>query len=340
LRDLRKLSTALAADPRTAQVASLSTMLSALPDDRFASISRDFFATTPGQPNGAPAAIASRFVNLDGAADTTTLTVLPKHYVWSDETLGFIRDLRTQILPGFGLNGDHVAVGGLGAGFIDFSDALYGRFPVVAIALAALIFVLLMVFFRSILLPIKAAVLSALVLVATNGVLVWLFQDGHGESLLGFHSQGRVSVVTPVIIFVILFGLSADYEVFMLSRVREYYLETRDTVQSVALGLQHTAGIITAAGLILVTTFGSLAASNLETMKELGVGLAIGVLIDATLVRTIMVPATMRLAQKVNWWIPAWLARLLPAVGHESNATFEGDRTDGQHADDRVDVTV
>lgn len=340
LRHLRKVSNALAADPRTAQVASLSTMLSALPDDRFTSISRDFFATTPGQPNSAPAAIARRFVNLEGAADTATLMVLPKQDLYSDETLGFIRDLRTQILPGFGLNEDHVAVAGIGGAFLDFRNALYGRFLIVAIALTVLIFVLLMVFFRSIVLPIKAAVLSALVLIASNGVVVWLFQDGHGESLLGFHSQGRVNVVTPVIIFVILFGLSADYEVFMLSRVREYYLETRDTVKSVALGLQHTAGIITAAGLILVATFGSLATSNLETMKELGVGLAIGVLIDATLVRIIMVPATMRLAQKVNWWIPAWLARLLPAVAHESTATFEVDRTDGQDADDRVDITV
>ena len=198
-----------------------------------------------------------------------------------------------------------------------------------------------MVFFRSILLPIKAAVLSALVLIATNGVLVWLFQDGHGESFLGFHSRGRVNVVTPVIIFVILFGLSADYEVFMLSRVREYYLQTNDTVKSVALGMQHTAGIITTAGLILVADLRVISQhQSLETMKELGVGLAIGVLIDVTLVRIVMVPATMRLAQKVNWWIPRWLDRLLPTVAHESTTTFEVERTDGQNADDRVDVTV
>ena len=128
LRHLRQVSNALAADPRTGSVASLSTMLSALPDDRFASVSRDFFTTTPGQQNSAPAAIASRFVNLDGAAETASLMVLPKHDLYSDETLGFIRDLRTHILPGFGLTEYHVAVGGIGGQFVDFCNALYGRF--------------------------------------------------------------------------------------------------------------------------------------------------------------------------------------------------------------------
>jgi len=153
-------------------------------------------------------------------------------------------------------------------------------------------------------------------LVSSYGVLVWLFQYGHGQGALGFTSQGMLNVITPIIVFVILFGLSADYEVFMLSRVREEYELTGDNERSVANGLQRTAGVITAAALVLIATFGSLAVSGLETLKEIGVGLAVGVFIDATIVRLVIVPATMRLFGRANWYLPPRLDRILPRIDH------------------------
>ena len=121
-------------------------------------------------------------------------------------------------------------------------------------------------------------------------------------------------MVTPAILFVILFSLSTDYEVFMLSRIKEYYNATGDNDESVAKGLQHTAGVITAAGLILIGVFGSFATAGIITIKEIGLGLAIGVLIDTVIVRTIMVPATMKLAGTINWWMPDWLRRIVPEL--------------------------
>ncbi|HVX30610.1 MAG TPA: MMPL family transporter, partial [Nitrolancea sp.] len=137
---------------------------------------------------------------------------------------------------------------------------------------------------------------------------------GWGAHLLGFTSQGLVSAITPAVLYVILFGLSTDYEVFMLSRVKEYYRETKNNEEAVASGLEHTAGVITAAGLILVGTFGSFASANVVTIKEIGLGLAIGVFLDSTVVRIIMVPATMRLMGATNWWMPDWLKRIVPEL--------------------------
>ncbi|GAB3427863.1 MMPL family transporter [Flindersiella endophytica] len=252
---------------------------------------------------------------VDDRGDTAVLTVLPKAGMYELDHQRLVTDLRTQLA---GQPGYRVLVGGDAAAFVDFKQALYGRFPLLAAAITAAILLLLLVFFRSVLLPLKAAVTSALPLVATLGVLVWLFQDGHGERLLGFESQGRLNVVTPVIVFVILFALSTDYEVFLLSRVRENYVRERDTGRAVALGLRQTAGLITAAALILIATFGSLAASSVETLKEIGIGLAAGILLDATIVRLLIVPATMQLFRGGNWWLPSWLRRVLPQPGHEA----------------------
>ena len=132
--------------------------------------------------------------------------------------------------------------------------------------------------------------------------------------MFGFESINGIGVITPAILFVVMFSLSTDYEVFMLSRIKENYDRTGDNEESVATGLQHTAGIITAAGLILIGVFGSFATAGIITLKEIGLGLAIGVLIDTVLVRTIMVPTTMRLAGDVNWTMPAWLKRIVPEL--------------------------
>lgn len=267
---------------------------------------------------------AAKMMNLNGKADTAVITVLPKADPYSPEYQNYVTDLRDRILPSIsGLSAYQVSVGGIPANFVDFKHALYGRFPLLALVIGLLIFIMLALFFRSVLLPLAAAVTSVLPLIASYGVLVWLFQYGHGQGALGFTSQGMLNVVTPIIVFVILFGLSADYEVFMLSRVREEYEAGGDNEQSVARGVQRTAGVITAAALVLIATFGSLAVSGLETLKEIGVGLAVGVFVDATIVRLVVVPATMRLFGRANWYLPPRLGRILPRIDHGGAAPAE-----------------
>jgi RND superfamily putative drug exporter len=197
---------------------------------------------------------------------------------------------------------------------MDFSDKLYDRFPYLVAIVLLLTFVILMMFFQSVFLPLKAILMNLASILATYGVLVLIFQHGWGADLFRFEPVGAIAVVTPAILFVILFSLSTDYEVFMLSRIKEYYAATRDNEESVAAGLQHTAGVITAAGLILIGVFGSFATAGIITIKEIGLGLAIGVLIDTVLIRTIMVPATMRLAGRANWWMPDRLKRFVPEL--------------------------
>ena len=197
---------------------------------------------------------------------------------------------------------------------MDFRHELYGKFPYLVGAVLLLTFLILMMFFQSVFLPLKAIAMNILSILATFGVLVMIFQHGWGAGIAGFDPVGAIAVITPAILFVILFSLSTDYEVFMLSRIKEYYSQTHDNEESVARGLQHTGGIITAAGLILIGVFGSFATAGIVTIKEIGLGLAIGVLIDTVVVRTIMVPATMRLAGNINWTMPAWLKRCVPEL--------------------------
>ncbi|MCI0439546.1 MAG: MMPL family transporter [Chloroflexi bacterium] len=276
---------------------------------------------------------AAQFVNLGGSNDAAVITVISRFGQYEDEHQSLVFDLRERIAPEILRNGGdfEVFVGGDAASFLDFRDSLYGRFPIIVAAVAAMIFIILMMFFQSVYLPIKAMFMNLVSVLATYGILVVIFQYGWGTDLLGFESQGLLNVVTPAILFVILFALSTDYEVFVLSRVKEYYHGKGDNEEAVALGLDHTAGVVTAAGLILIGTFGSFAAANVVTIKEIGLGLAIGILIDTTIVRVIMVPATMRLMGALNWWMPAWLKRIVPelsegpapAMGAAADAQFE-----------------
>ena len=172
--------------------------------------------------------------------------------------------------------------------------------------------------FRSLLLPLQAIVMNLLSVGAAYGLIVATFQWGWGESLLGFTYEGHIEVFVPLFLFSILFGLSMDYEVFLLSRIREEYLRTGDNELAVARGLESTARTITSAALVMVTVFAAFAAGRLVPFKEMGFGLAVAVLIDATLVRTILVPAVMRLVGRWNWWMPAWLDRRLPRIALEA----------------------
>lgn len=255
-----------------------------------------------------------QIVNPPGGS-VVLLSIESKYGEFDSRQRDLVRDLRQRIIPGSPyLGNDEVLVGGAAANSLDVTDALYGRFPLVVVLVFLVIFCVLLMFFQSVTLPVKAMILNLATMLGTYGALVVLFQYGLAAWLLRFKSQGMLDVLTPVILFVILFGLSTDYEVFMLSRVKEFYEHSRSNVEAVAAGLQSTGGMITAAGLILIATFSVFATSQVITLKEIGLGLAIGVLLDATIVRVIMVPASMRLMGDWNWWMPRLLRGVVPEL--------------------------
>jgi RND superfamily putative drug exporter len=188
----------------------------------------------------------------------------------------------------------------------------------------ALAFLLLLVTFRSIVIPIKAIILNLLSIGAAYGILVLIFQDGHGESLLDFSSNGGVTSWLPLFLFVILFGLSMDYHVFILSRVREGYLSGMSTAEAVRHGISVTAGTVTSAAVVMVVVFLVFATLSFIDFKEMGIGLAVAVLIDATVVRGVLLPASMSILGDWNWYLPRWL-EWLPRVGPGSDPDLPAD---------------
>jgi uncharacterized membrane protein YdfJ with MMPL/SSD domain len=188
--------------------------------------------------------------------------------------------------------------------------------PVVFAFVLAFAFLLLLVSFRSIVIPLKAIVMNLLSVAAAYGVVVAVFQWGWGENLLDFESNGGVAAWLPMFLFVILFGLSMDYHVFILSRIREYYDRGLDTEHAVAKGIRSTAGVVTSAAVVMVLVFGVFSLMPIIDMKEMGIGLAAAILIDATIVRAVLLPATMKLLGKWNWYLPTWL-EWLPSLEHE-----------------------
>jgi len=206
-------------------------------------------------------------------------------------------------------------VGGGTAEIVDVVNVIYDDFPLVALAIIATTYVILLMLFRSVILPIKAILMNAMSILASYGALVWIFQEGHLSSILGFTPQGFVEASLPVIMFCVLFGLSMDYEVFLLSRVQEEWHRTHDNEESVAVGLERSGRIISSAALIVVVVTASFVTADVVIVKALGLGIALAVAIDATLVRALLVPATMKLLGSANWWIPRWLDRVLPSIG-------------------------
>jgi RND superfamily putative drug exporter len=245
----------------------------------------------------------------------TLLSAVTHHGAQSEEADRLVRELRAD-LPGVA-SGATVIVGGDPALDEDINNELSGKLPYIIGLVLLLSFLILLVFLRSLLLPVKAVLLNLGSVLAAYGMLVLVFQKGIGENLLGFEAQGHIDPFLPVFMFCILFGLSMDYEVFMLSRIREEYARTHDNTEAVGWGLEHTAGIITSAAAIMVTVFGGFAAATLIPIKAMGFGLAVAVFLDATLIRAVLVPASMRLIGDWNWWLPGWLDRLLPKVSLE-----------------------
>jgi RND superfamily putative drug exporter len=197
-----------------------------------------------------------------------------------------------------------VAVGGATSKIVDLSNETTAKVPLVLGLILTLSLLFLIAVFRSLVLPIKAIIMNLLATGATVGIVILIFQDGHGEKLLGFTSVGFIQVYLPLSIFALLFGLSMDYEVFLIRRMRETWLATHDNELAVATGVEHTARPISAAAAIMVAVFGSFATANVLELKQFGVGLALAIAIDATLIRLVLVPALMRLMGARNWWLP------------------------------------
>jgi uncharacterized membrane protein YdfJ with MMPL/SSD domain len=211
--------------------------------------------------------------------------------------------------------GARAFVGGQSAQLVDELSGLSGTLPWMALIMAAATFVLLFLAFGSVVLPVKAIVMNILSLSATFGAVVWIFQDGHLSGLLGFTPTGTIDPTMPILMLAIIFGLSMDYEVFLLSRIRERYDVTGDNTASVASGLQRTGGVITCAALLLVIVIGAFSASGITFIKLMGVGMIIALIVDASIVRVLLVPATMRLLGRANWWAPRPLRGLYARYG-------------------------
>jgi trehalose monomycolate/heme transporter len=211
--------------------------------------------------------------------------------------------------------GATVYTGGQTAALADELSSLGHTLPFMALAVIMATFLLMFLAFGSLVLPLQAIAMNILSLSAMFGVVTWIFQDGHLSGLLGFTPNGTISPTIPVLMFAIMFGLSMDYEVFLLSRIREHYDITRDNTAAIASGLQRTGGVITSAALLLVIVIGLFSLSSITFIKMLGVGMIVALILDATLVRMLLVPAVMRMVGDANWWAPAPLRRFYARHG-------------------------
>ncbi|MGH9278894.1 MAG: MMPL family transporter [Acidimicrobiales bacterium] len=253
-------------------------------------------AVTPAHPSESGRAAVAQLIPTTGPQDAATVTLL--------------RHLRSEVVPA--ATGLEVRLGGQTAGGIDYAEVVSRRLPWFMGSVLALSFLLLLVVFRSVLVPLKAVLMNLLSIGAAYGVLVAVFQWGWAGELLGVSGHAPIEPWAPMMLFAIVFGLSMDYEVFLLTSVREAYDEGADNAEAVARGLARTARVITAAAAIMVCVFGTFVFSDVRALKLIGLGLAVAVAVDATIVRVILVPATMELLGEANWWLPVWLDRLLP----------------------------
>jgi RND superfamily putative drug exporter len=268
-------------------------------------------AATPGVTSATPA-----LTNPSGT--TAVMRVYPTTSPQDEATSRLLHHLRHDVIPqATAGTGATVYVGGFAALTDDFSALLGQRLPLFIGVVILLSFLLLMAVFRSILVPLKAAVMNLLSVAAAYGVIVAIFQWGWGKDLIGLGKEGPIQAFIPIMMFAILFGLSMDYEVFLLSRIREEYLRTGDNGQAVADGLSATARVITAAAAIMCTFFLSFVLGDNVIIKLFGIGFAAAIFIDATLIRLVIVPSTMELLGDANWWLPGWLDRILPHLDVE-----------------------
>jgi RND superfamily putative drug exporter len=274
--------------------------LEALPADGLAGL-RDDIAATPGV-----ASAGEPVLSPDGSA--AVMTVVPTTGPQDERTTELVERLRADVLP------DGADITGVTAALIDLSDVLADNLWIVISVVIATSLLLLLLAFRSLVVPVKAALVNLLSVGAAFGVMTLVFQTETGASLMGLPGEAPISAFVPVLMFAILFGLSMDYEVFLLSRIREEYLRTGQPRTSVVNGLAGTARVISSAALIMVAVFLGFAFDPAVVVKMIGVGMATAIAVDATIVRLILVPAAMALMGRANWYLPAWLDRVLPNI--------------------------
>jgi RND superfamily putative drug exporter len=261
--------------------------------------------------------------SLDKKGTVAVFTVISKSEPWADETVELVEDLRETTIPA-ALKGTaaNAYVGGQTAGYIDLATQISDKLPLMIAIVVALSFIVLMIAFRSLLVPVKAAAMNLLSVAAAYGVVTAVFQLGWGSSLIGLDHAIPIVSFVPLLMFAILFGLSMDYEVFLLTQMREHFQEYGDERRAVVEGLANTGRVITSAAAIMVCVFTSFVLSGNPVVKEFGVGLAVAIAIDSTLVRCLLVPAVMVLLGKRVWWLPRWLDRALPHISIEGEEYF------------------
>jgi RND superfamily putative drug exporter len=267
------------------------------------------------------AAVSAPAVNAKG--DAATLSVVPTSKPQDAATKDLLSSLRDKVVPAVTRGAPAltaVSIGGATASTVDFGDVLSSKLPLFIGVVIGLSLLLLALVFRSLLIPAKAAVLNLLSIGAALGVITFIFQDGHLASLIGVQTTGPIEPFLPVMLFAIIFGLSMDYEVFLVTRMHEEWGHTKDASYAVRHGLALTGKVVMAAAIIMIAVFGSFILGDDRTIKLFGVGLASAVLFDAFVIRLVLVPALMHLFGKASWWMPAWLDRRLPRLSIEGPA--------------------
>src|SRR3954447_13378649 len=326
--------------------------ISALPKETTSRQAYDGLNAGFGPGVNGPLLIASQFISpeeaqkvlptlqkaIGGAADVAAVTeptlsedkkvavftVISKSEPWADETVSLVENLRDEVVPG-ALEGTKAQsfVGGQTAGYIDLANQIANKLPLMIFVVVALSFLVLLMAFRSILVPIKAAAMNLISVAASYGVVTAVFQLGWGSSLIGLDHAIPIVSFVPLLMFAILFGLSMDYEVFLMTQMKEHYVEYGDERRAVVEGLANTGRVITSAAGIMVCVFASFILSGDPVVKEFGVGLAVAIAIDSTVVRCLLVPAVMELMGKWAWWMPGWLDRFVPHISIEGEEYFE-----------------
>jgi len=308
IRNLYAYVRRIEADPNVARVDSIVSV-----DPRF---TLDQYEVLYAHPQLVADPYLSAFLKTSVAEDTTMISVNGKYGMLDQHSQELVQTIRNTH-PG---NGITVLVDGGTAGNIDYVQSLYTDFPIAVLIISITTYIVLLLFFRSLFLPLKAILMNTLSILASYGALVVIFQDGFMHQALGITPLGFVEASSPILLFCALFGLSMDYEVFLLSRIQEAYWQTGDNTKAVALGLQRSGRIITSAALIVIVVSACFATADMILVKALGLGMALAVALDATLVRGLLVPATMRLLGDWNWWLPfVGVQRRLPVLAEDSD---------------------
>lgn len=306
LNQLATLTTTLKSDKDVSDVLSLTSILDQYVGNHTSEVLNQLIT----QPQAAN--LVGYYLNLKRGSNLTSITVVPKVPIDSPAAETLVKRIRTEYAAQ--LTGLNIMVGGTSAENADLGTEVMTKLPWVLALVLGLSFLVLTVAFHSLFLPFKAILMNLFSIGASFGLLVLVFQNGLGEKIFNFHSPGTIQIYLPILAFAILFGLSMDYEVFLIGRMKEEWRNTGDNNLAVERGLEHIARVITSAAAIMVTIFAAFTFSSVLEIKQMGFALAVAVLVDATLIRILLVPAAMKVMGKWNWWLPRPLYNILPRV--------------------------